>query len=583
MPKIRLLDEDTVNKIAAGEVIERPASVVKELAENSIDAGATRVLVEIADGGKSLIRVTDDGCGMSPEDLSLAFQKHATSKISGAEDLGRITTLGFRGEALSSISSVARSVEVSTKTKSALTGTYMRVESGNAVEIKEIGCPKGTSISVKGLFQNVPARLKYLKAPSSELARIVDVVTEMAVINYSVSFELFSGRRTLFRSNRSQSWDGCLLRIMGLETVRSLVPIESQEKDFSIKGSIASQLHTRSSPDWIFAYVNGRPVSSKMISNSLKEAYRGLIPSGRSPIGVIAMEIDPRMIDVNVHPTKREIRFLREEEASQALIRCASEALRSRSPEARQVKEEVRPLPLCARKITSADAQRTLPLAAEATVTLPRENLDQVQAEAMLASPEDAPKPQPRLNILGQVLNLYIVAEGEEGLMIIDQHAAAERIRYERLQERFMAKKISQELVDPVNIELSPKEVLLLDSWSEILEEMGFEISHFGGATYNVRALPALGHKIESPEAIHDILRDLFALGKVSPDSVIKDDVLKLLACRGSIKSGHKMSMPEMKALVKELYSCQNPNTCPHGRPVSALIDMAKLDKIFGR
>jgi DNA mismatch repair protein MutL len=597
MPKIKLLDEETVNKIAAGEVIERPASVVKELVENSIDAGATRILIDVEDGGKGLIRVSDDGCGMDPEDLGLAFQKHATSKIRDAKDLNQIATLGFRGEALSSISSVSGSVEVQTKTSSALTGSFMRLEKGRVVETKEIGCPAGTTIAVRGLFQNVPARLKYLKSAGSELAHITDAIQEMAIINYGISFELFSGRRSLFKSNRAASWEGCLLRIVGLEAVRDMVPFQSESKSFKIEGSVASQLHSRSSPDWIFSYVNGRPVYSKMVVGALREAFRGLIPSGRSPIAVVSLEIDPWMIDVNVHPTKREIRFLREEELSEALRKAVSEAIQSRKNVLEARPYGVRPsTPEQISRIRSADAQRTLPLDAvspmEAVATLvrPDQKPDHLPAQAPTSSqaPEDGPE-HPRhqdkrsLNVLGQVLKLYIVAEGERGLVLVDQHAAAERIRYERLVERYRQERISQELVEPVNIDLSPKEQVLLDSWMEALEDVGFKISHFGGSTYNVRAVPALGYRVESPEVVHDILRDLFASGKVESESTGREDILKLLACRGSIKSGHQMSLSEMKALLEELMECQNPETCPHGRPVIALLDEVQLEKIFQR
>ncbi|HWQ19900.1 MAG TPA: DNA mismatch repair endonuclease MutL [Methanotrichaceae archaeon] len=595
MPKIKLLDEDTVNKIAAGEVIERPASVVKELIENSIDAGATRILIEVDDGGKGLIKVVDDGCGIDPDDLALAFQKHATSKIAGAEDLHRITTLGFRGEALSSIASVARVVEVTTKTRSALTGTYIRLENGRQVEMKEIGCPAGTSIAVRGLFHNVPARLKYLKSAATELSRVLDLVTEMAIINHNVSFDLFTGRRSHFKSNRSQSWDSCLLRVFGLDVLRTMIPIEVESRGVTIKGSAASQLFSRASPDWIYTYVNGRPVNSRALIGALREAYRSLIPSGRNPIAVVSLEIDPGMIDVNVHPTKREIRFLREDEIVEALTGAVSSALRSRelSPTSEPGQVAAYPeRPGPGLKIKSKEEQRVLPLdlgtspAGTASLSLAKgaEELPADQpVEQSAERPMDRPAEKPRFNILGQVLRLYIVAEGEEGLVLVDQHAAAERIRYESLLERYRTRTISQELIEPVNIELSPKEQVLLESWSGMLSEIGFDISHFGGSTYNVRAVPALGYRLERPEAVHDILRDLFFQGKVSPDSTSRDDVLKLLACRGSIKSGHEMSLEEMRTLMKDLYACQNPSTCPHGRPVAAVIDQVQLEKIFQR
>ena len=579
MPKIRLLDEDTINKIAAGEVIERPASVVKELVENSIDAGATRILIEVIDGGKSLVKVTDDGCGIGQEDLSLAFQKHATSKISSALDLSSISTLGFRGEALSSIASVAGSVEVHTKLRSALSGSYMKIVDGKVSEIKDIGCPAGTSIAVRDLFHNVPARLKYLKSASAELVRVTELVTEMAIINYNISFELFTGNRTIFKSSRSEDWNDVLLKVFGLETVKKLIPFRAESRSFTMTGVVGGPLCTRSGPDWIYVFVNGRPVSSRALTASLREAYRTIIPLGKSPIAVVSLEINPSLIDVNVHPTKREIRFQNEEEVAKALIEAVSEALKvkagSEIGQGQAAAEQPRG------RMPPEFADLTVPNVAEQS-TFPLE-IAGCRVLVDLESPEGVEVGPSRLRVLGQVLKLYIVAESEQGLMLIDQHAAAERIRFERLRDRYGQKKISQELVEPVTIELSPKEQQILESWKEVLADIGFEIDHFGGSTYNIRSVPSTGYRLESPEAIHDILSDFFSQGRIGPDSTNIEEVLKILACRGSIKSGHEMTNSEMRNLLKDLYACQNPQTCPHGRPVAVLLDIAQLERIFGR
>jgi DNA mismatch repair protein MutL len=579
MPKIRLLDEDTINKIAAGEVIERPASVVKELVENSIDAGATRILIEVIDGGKSLVKVTDDGCGIGQEDLSLAFQKHATSKISSAVDLASISTLGFRGEALSSIASVAGSVEVHTKPRSALSGSYMKIVDGKVSEIKDIGCPAGTSIAVRDLFHNVPARLKYLKSASAELVRVTELVTEMAIINYNISFELFTGNRTIFKSSRSENWDDVLLKVFGLETVKRLIPFRAESRSFTLTGVAGGPLCTRSSPDGIFVFVNGRPVSSRALTAGLREAYRTIIPLGKSPVAVVSLEINPSLIDVNVHPTKREIRFQNEEEVAKSLIDAVSEALKvkagSEIGQGHAAAEQPRG------RMPPEFADLTVPNVAEQS-TFPLE-IAGCRVLVDLESPERVEVGPSKLRVLGQVLKLYIVAESEQGLMLIDQHAAAERIRFERLRERYGQKKISQELVEAVTIELSPKEQQILESWKEVLADIGFDIDHFGGSTYNIRSVPSTGYRLESPEAIHDILSDFFSQGRIGPDSTNIEEVLKILACRGSIKSGHEMTNSEMRNLLKDLYACQNPQTCPHGRPVAVLLDIAQLERIFGR
>ncbi len=564
MARIRLLDEDTINKIAAGEVIERPASAVKELVENSIDAGASKVLVEVADGGKSLIKVTDDGCGIDPEDLPLAFQKHATSKIRDSKDLEKICTLGFRGEALASIASVSCSVEVYTKARSALSGTYLRMENGKMAEIKEVGCPAGTSISVHDLFYNVPARRKHLKGAEAELVHITNTITEMAIINYGISFELFSGRRTLFKSAKSVTWDDVLLRIFGLKTLKAMAAFHAEGRGWRLSGSAGDPFSTRSSPDRIFVFVNGRAVASKALVSALRETYRNIIPVGRSPIAVVSLEISPELVDVNVHPAKREIRLLREEEISAGLAQAVASALQARAEPA-QIRPGEMPSAETKSRVTIAQSceQSTLPLE--------------------LGERAETAGEQPRLKILGQILDLYIVAEGDQGLILIDQHAAAERIRFERLRTLFCQKQIKQELAEPIALELSPSEQILIRSWQETLQEIGFEIIPFGGNTYSVRAVPALGYRLENTEAVHDILRDLFASGRVGPDSTSKDEILKLLACKGSIKSGKTLTVVEMHRLLSDLYACQNPFTCPHGRPVIVIINPGQLERFFAR
>lgn len=574
--KIRLLDDDTINKIAAGEVIERPASVVKELVENSIDAGASRILIEVLDGGKELIRVTDDGCGMDREDAALAFQRHSTSKISSADDLFGIKTLGFRGEALSSIASVSDLVEVFTKTRTDETGTYLRIEKGAAVELKDSGSPVGTSIVVRGLFKNVPARLKHLGTASSELARITELLTQMAIINYRISFELFTGRRTIFMSSRSESWDDVLLRIYGLKVVKGLIPLQAEAEGCAVKGVIGSHLISRAGPDWIYIFVNGRPVISRAILSALREAYGTLLPSGRNPVAVISVSIDPAMVDVNVHPAKREVRFLREEAVTGLLRDAVIKTLASQVyvPRA-ELRDERAEFP----EHNIVADQRTLPMEPEADGSADARTGEVHIADAM----GEGASSKRSLRIIGQALDLYILAEDMDGLVLVDQHAAAERIRYESLLRRYASGSISQELIEPVNVELSPSEAVMMDSWRPLLQEMGFEISPFGGRTYSVRSVPMTGYRLDSPEAVRDVLRDIFASGKPGPQATIRDAVLKLLACRGSIKSGHRLSTEEMRALLADLMKCENPRTCPHGRPTLIGISAAHLERMFGR
>jgi len=575
MARIKLLDADTINKIAAGEVIERPASAVKELVENSIDAGASRILIEVEEGGKGFIRVIDDGCGIDPQDLPLAFQKHATSKISRAEDLSGISTLGFRGEALASIASVSSRVEVKTKTRGSLSGTYLRLDEGRIAESGEIGSPAGTTITVWSLFYNVPARKKHLKSAEAELVHIIDAVTEMAVIHHDISFELFSGKRTLIKSARSQSWDDVLLRLFGLKTMKGMSQLKAEGQGWSISGVIGDPLSVRSSPDRIMLFVNGRAVSSRILSGALREAYRNIIPLGKSPVAVISLQADPSMVDVNVHPTKREIRLLREPEIAAALTAAAAAALEKHARPDRR--EEAGISDPEAEKDMEAETPRT-------GQTVVAESGS--QSRLPLASSDLLPAPRPRppsLRILGQIKKLYIVAEGEDGLVLFDQHAAAERIRFEMLQERYRSRKIRQELVQPLSIELSASERVVLASWQDTLQDIGFDITPFGGNTYTVRAVPATGRYVESAESVHDLLRDLFLSGKAGPSSSDRDDILKLLACRGSIKSGKELSASEMKKILDDLFLCRNPKTCPHGRPVMVSIEESHLERLFSR
>lgn len=602
MAKIKLLDPEAVSKIAAGEVIERPASVVKELVENSIDAGATKILVEVADGGKRLIRVTDDGSGMDREDALLAFEKHATSKISDASDLDRISTLGFRGEALSSIASVVKSVDLVTKVRSGgvrITGTHVRIEEGRVAEVGDVGAPAGTTVEVRGLFENVPARRKYLKSGRAELARIVDVVTSYAVICHRISFELFSGDKTVFKSVRSESWNDPILRILGRDVARDLVPFEAESKSVSVAGSVGRETVNRSSPDWIMTYVNDRLVRSRALTRAVAEGYRTLMPTGRHPVAVVSIRIDPAMVDANVHPAKTEVRFLKEEEVAAMVtdaIRTALTRSQDAEPDSPMAKQAV-PTDLfvseggaegeapgpgevpAAGTVGSGaagtgvggiapDLQRTLPLYSG------RGRLDlEIEAEPLPGG----------LRVLGQALRLYIVAEGPEGLVLVDQHAAAERVRYEILTKKYATGTISQELIVPVTLELSPKEVVLLEEWSLVLKEMGFDVQPFGGNAWQVRSVPAIGARLERTEAVHDVLRDLFALGRVGTEATAKEEILKLLACRGSIKAGHDMTWKEMHDLLRELFACDNPKTCPHGRPTVVTLSSARLEKIFGR
>ncbi|MDD1737029.1 MAG: DNA mismatch repair endonuclease MutL, partial [Methanothrix sp.] len=442
---------------------------------------------------------------------------------------------------------------------------------------KEIGSPVGTTITVRDLFYNVPARRKHLLGVEAEAVHIADIVTEMAIIHHDISFELFSGKRTIFKSIRSPSWDDVLLRLFGLKTLKGMTGLQAQGRGWSLSGLIGDPLAARSSADRIFIFVNGRAVNSRALFSALREAYRNIIPQGKSPAAVISLQISPEQVDVNVHPAKREIRLLHEEEIASALTSAAAGALQEHARTAGQKGE-----------MQEAERSENAELSASGAPAVLAQSCQQStlplgpHAEGPVEQPSAA-LPRPRLKILGQIKRLYIVAEGENGLVLIDQHAAAERIRFEMLQERYQNKNIRQELAVPITIDLSPSERIMMASWQETLQDIGFELSPFGGNSYSVRSVPALGRRLESAEAVHDILRDLFTSGKVRAGSTNRDEILKLLACKGSIKSGKELTYTEMKKLVEDLYECDNPLTCPHGRPVTVTVDQSQLERLFAR
>ncbi|MGV8090077.1 MAG: DNA mismatch repair endonuclease MutL, partial [Methanothrix sp.] len=454
-------------------------------------------------------------------------------------------------------------------TRDALSGSYLRIENGKVAETKEVGSPVGTSIVVWNLFSNVPARRKHLKGAEAELVHIVDVITELAIIHYDIAFELFSGSRTHFKSARSNSWDDVLSRIFGLKAVAGMAPLQASGRGWRIEGMIGDAFNLRASPDRIFIFVNGRAVSSRPMAGALREAYRNIIPPGKSPTAVLSLEISPELVDVNVHPAKREIRLLHENEICSAITQEAALALSSYAKSVASERLKASDQITASEETLAQNAQQsTLPLDAEDTA------LDQAQPER---------EERPNLKILGQIKRLYIVAESDQGLVLIDQHAAAERIRFERLEERYRKRLIRQELACPVTIDLSASEEIMLSSWKEVLDDIGFEISSFGGRSYSVRSVPALGQRTESAESVNDVLKELFLRGKPGPNSISRDEILKLLACRGSIKSGKELTLVEMEQLLHDLQGCSNPLTCPHGRPVMVTLDQGQLERLFGR
>jgi DNA mismatch repair protein MutL len=580
MQKIHILDEATINKIAAGEVIERPASVVKELIENSIDAEASDIRIEVIQGGKKLIRVTDNGSGMSKEDAALSFVKHSTSKISRSEDIENVTTMGFRGEALSSITAVAK-VEIITKTKDELAGTKVKVHGGKLEGISETGAADGTSITVEELFYNTPARKKYLKSDTTELAHIIDIVTKNALGHNDISFTLLHNGNEILRSPAAALQD-TIIHIYGQEVARAMIAVDFESRFAKVTGFVSKPAVTRGSIDSQSFYINNRSVGSRALSLALRDAYGTLIPKGRFPIAVLKIYIDTKEVDVNVHPTKNQVRLSHEWEVSNAVSESVKRALSDDdlapaltpaikipatqsliSEEASQSQMIIREEP--AFKYSAKDTERRL------------RRTERYIANDMKIKTDEAPQ----VKILGQVDSLYVIAETSDGLVIIDQHAAHERVLFE--QVRKSKRSDSQELIVPINLELEPREKALMKESIPYLEEFGFRISGFGPDTFAVTAVPNVLGKLEDPGLVHDIIADILSEGRIKDETGIFERITKSIACRGAIKAGANCSSDQMESLIKQLFKTENPYTCPHGRPTMISFNRQELDKLFKR
>lgn len=578
MKRIHVLDEATINKIAAGEVIERPASVVKELIENSIDAGATDIKVEVRGSGIQSIQVTDNGCGMSKDDVSMAFLKHATSKINNARDIEKVMTLGFRGEALSSITAVAR-VQIITCRADDMAGTRLVIHGPDVVSIGDIGAAKGTRILVEDLFYNTPARRKFLKKEKTELAHIVDNITKNALGHNNISFSLSHDGRELFRSPASGGIFDTIVHVYGPETARELIPVNNKTDLAQITGYISRPGYTRGGKDHQVFFINGRVVSSKTVSDALRLGYYTMLPGGRYPVAVLKISMDTREIDVNVHPTKQQVRFSHE----LAVKECIAEALRSA---------------LTSHELIPQKKKQDQMILSQPEQGLDKEIIIHEEQSGFKVPPTDTNRRLKRteryllktteqceipsdIQVLGQVDKVYIIASTGDGFIIIDQHAAHERILYDQVQGSLRTG--TQELITPINLELSSKEKVLIKDYIPYLETFGFVISKFGPDSFAVTSIPTILGKLEDLTVVHDIISDIISQGRIKDETGIAGQVSRSAACRGAIKAGATLSNEQMKSLIAQLYLSKNPHTCPHGRPTIVALTRDDLDKMFKR
>lgn len=649
-PRIAILDETTANQIAAGEVIERPASAVKELVENAVDAGAKRIIVELAGSGRQMIRVTDDGCGMSQEDAILSLQRHATSKIRTAGDLAEVVTMGFRGEALPSIASVSRTTIVSRAADAPddRPGTSVSVLGGGIESVDEIGARPGTSITVENLFYNVPARLKFLKTDTTELHHIVDLVQRQALARPEIAFRVMHTGQEIFSSPGSGSLADVCLQVYGRSVARQLLPIEyASGMGVRVTGMLGPPETMRGTRAGQHFFVNRRHVRDRAIARALDEGYRAVqtIHGQRYPIGAIFVEVDPSAVDVNVSPTKTEVRFLREREVFSAVYRAVQRTLVEQggltasinpqpvAPPAAEVPDQQTSFgesawqsPFERKGDTFSENYRPLTVAEAIPPTFdPFDDApeppsfgampDSIRVYSAEAPSESAwPSPQDErgvpgapdsgeyvppstnapnqhrdtlrgMRVLAQTRNMYILAQTEKSLLLIDQHIAHERILYERLLKGQAAKALAvQHLVIPIPLELGRREALLVEQRLPELARAGFVLETFGEGAFLIRAAPAQVAQRQSVERVMRAIVDELVEKSVSRRlTVPAEEVLITASCKMAVKAGDPLNGAEMQALMDDLLLCDNPYTCPHGRPI--IIEMANhdLDRKFGR
>ena len=594
---IRLLPPDIAAKIAAGEVVERPASVVKELVENSIDAGAGEIRIEIREGGRRLIRVADDGCGIPPDEAPMAFARHATSKLVDISDLDHIETLGFRGEALASIAAVSQ-VTLLTRHRQERMGLFMRVDGGQVTHQEGRGAPAGTVVTVEHLFRHVPARLKFLRQPSTEAGHIHTVVTHYALAYPGVRFSLTNDGRLAFQSTGSGSLLDVLIAVYGLEVAEQMLeiddggpePAEGAPAPLRVEGYVGVPALHRANRRYITLFVNRRWIQDSSLTHAVAQAYHSLLPVGRHPLAVVLIEIDPGEVDVNVHPTKREIKFRDGRRAFSAVQRAVRRTLVERAP----VPEMSRaprtwPTPDWERRQALLRPGRgdvaTAQMAAQMGMELYRTagGLPELGESAGGEAGRVGPVRLPLLRVVGQVGQTYVVAEGPQGMYLIDQHAAHERVLYEQMMAQHARRDVtSQALLEPLVLDLDPLLAGVLDEHLGALNQLGFQFEPFGGASFLLRAVASVLVVPDIQAALVDIL-ELLRQGDDPLADQAEERLIAAVCKRAAIKAGQTLSLEEMQELVRRLEQCESPRTCPHGRPTVLHFSVEQLEKEFGR
>lgn len=616
MPNIAILNQETIDKIAAGEVVERPCSVVKELVENAIDAGSTAITVEIKEGGISFIRITDNGCGIERDQVAVAFYRHSTSKIRSAEDLLTVKSLGFRGEALSSISAVAR-VELITKTYDELTGTRYVIEGSKELSNEEIGAPDGTTFIVKDLFYNVPARRKFLKTAQTEGSYISDMVEKLALSHPDISFKFINNNQTKLHTSGNGNRKDIIYHIFGREISSSLLEVKHECEYFKVEGFIGKPVITRGNRNYENYFINGRYVKSNILSRAIEEAYKSFLMQHQYPFTVLYFTFFSEL-DVNVHPTKMELRFDNNNEIYVELCDTIYAILSHKemipevpvdsTPAPKKIVHEYKepiPEPFEKRRINEVRAAESRSVYGQ-SVTSTVKNYSATEPAAKAPETSTAYEPaqvvtgtqqtlgdydkvfltessKKQFSIIGQLFKTYWLIEFEDKLYIIDQHAAHEKVLYEKTMARLANKDFtSQRISPPIVMTLDARECEMLEKYRPQIEQFGYEVEHFGGKEYMISAIPDNLFNIDMKDLFIEMLDDFSnATGRQTPD-IITEKVASM-SCKAAVKGNDKLTLPEINKLIDELLSLDNPYNCPHGRPTIISMGKYEIEKKFKR
>ena len=616
MPNIAILNQETIDKIAAGEVVERPCSVVKELVENAIDAGSTAITVEIKEGGISFIRITDNGCGIEREQVAVAFYRHSTSKIRSAEDLLTVKSLGFRGEALSSISAVAR-VELITKTYDELTGTRYVIEGSKELSNEEIGAPDGTTFIVKDLFYNVPARRKFLKTAQTEGSYISDMVEKLALSHPDISFKFINNNQTKLHTSGNGNRKDIIYHIFGREISSSLLEVKHECEYFKVEGFIGKPVITRGNRNYENYFINGRYVKSNILSRAIEEAYKSFLMQHQYPFTVLYFTFFSEL-DVNVHPTKMELRFDNNNEIYVELCDTIYAILSHKemipevpvdsTPAPKKIVHEYKepiPEPFEKRRINEVGAAESRSVYGQ-SVTSTVKNYSATEPAAKAPETSTAYEPaqvvtgtqqtlgdydkvfltessKKQFSIIGQLFKTYWLIEFEDKLYIIDQHAAHEKVLYEKTMARLANKDFtSQRISPPIVMTLDARECEMLEKYRPQIEQFGYEVEHFGGKEYMISAIPDNLFNIDMKDLFIEMLDDFSnSTGRQTPD-IITEKVASM-SCKAAVNGNDKLTLPEINKLIDELLSLDNPYNCPHGRPTIISMSKYEIEKKFKR